>query len=86
MAGIDLKNKLFVVMFPIFLLLPIDHIMPPKNVFSPCVAFRVNGSPVKFANSKYVCCFPKAPKESVNSWNCWSVSSQMLVVVVVGAM
>ncbi|XP_061397474.1 uncharacterized protein LOC133333160, partial [Musca vetustissima] len=28
-----------------------DHIMPPKNVFSPCVAFRVNGSPVKFANN-----------------------------------
>ncbi|KAL9914095.1 shavenoid isoform 1-T7 [Glossina fuscipes fuscipes] len=28
-----------------------DHIMPPKNVFSPCVAFRVNGSPVKYANN-----------------------------------
>ncbi|XP_037812218.1 uncharacterized protein LOC119603982 isoform X1 [Lucilia sericata] len=28
-----------------------DHLMPPKNVFSPCVAFRVNGSPVKYANN-----------------------------------
>uniref|UniRef100_A0A1A9WP91 Uncharacterized protein n=1 Tax=Glossina brevipalpis TaxID=37001 RepID=A0A1A9WP91_9MUSC len=28
-----------------------DHIMPPKNVFSPCVAFRVNGSPVKYTNN-----------------------------------
>ncbi|XP_065369975.1 uncharacterized protein DDB_G0284459 [Calliphora vicina] len=28
-----------------------DQLMPPKNVFSPCVAFRVNGSPVKYANN-----------------------------------
>ncbi|XP_053965992.1 uncharacterized protein LOC128868192 [Anastrepha ludens] len=28
-----------------------DHIMPPKNVFSPCVAFRVNGTPVKYTNN-----------------------------------
>lgn len=27
--------------------------MPPKNVHSPCVAFRVNGSPVKYTHSKY---------------------------------
>ncbi|XP_036332487.1 uncharacterized protein LOC118743831 [Rhagoletis pomonella] len=28
-----------------------EHIMPPKNVFSPCVAFRVNGTPVKYTNN-----------------------------------
>ncbi|XP_067630710.1 serine-rich adhesin for platelets isoform X2 [Eurosta solidaginis] len=25
-----------------------DHMMPLKNIFAPCVAFRVNGSPVKY--------------------------------------
>ncbi|XP_064547956.1 uncharacterized protein sha [Drosophila montana] len=28
-----------------------DHLMPPKNVHSPCVAFRVNGSPVKYTHN-----------------------------------
>ncbi|XP_023159406.1 uncharacterized protein LOC101449223 [Ceratitis capitata] len=28
-----------------------EHLMPPKNVFSPCVAFRVNGTPVKYTNN-----------------------------------
>ncbi|XP_037941203.1 uncharacterized protein LOC119674150 [Teleopsis dalmanni] len=25
-----------------------EYLKPPKNIFSPCVAFRVNGSPVKY--------------------------------------
>ncbi|ALC41439.1 sha [Drosophila busckii] len=28
-----------------------DHLMTPKNVHSPCVAFRVNGSPVKYSHN-----------------------------------
>ncbi|KAH8261598.1 hypothetical protein KR044_012106, partial [Drosophila immigrans] len=28
-----------------------DTLMPPKNVHSPCVAFRVNGSPVKYSHN-----------------------------------
>jgi len=30
-----------------------EPLMPPRNVHSPCVAFRVNGSPVKYAHSEY---------------------------------
>lgn len=30
-----------------------DQLMAPKNVHSPCVAFRVNGSPVKYSHSKF---------------------------------
>ncbi|KAH8371401.1 hypothetical protein KR093_007197, partial [Drosophila rubida] len=28
-----------------------EALMPPKNVHSPCVAFRVNGSPVKYSHN-----------------------------------
>ncbi|XP_026836668.1 uncharacterized protein LOC6547170 isoform X2 [Drosophila erecta] len=28
-----------------------EPLMPPRNVHSPCVAFRVNGSPVKYAHN-----------------------------------
>ncbi|XP_054089877.1 uncharacterized protein LOC105221417 [Zeugodacus cucurbitae] len=28
-----------------------EHIVPPKNVYSPCVAFRVNGTPVKYTHN-----------------------------------
>ncbi|XP_029408035.2 uncharacterized protein LOC105230656 [Bactrocera dorsalis] len=28
-----------------------DHMLPPKNVYSPCVAFRVNGTPVKYTHN-----------------------------------
>lgn len=27
--------------------------LTPKNLFTPCVAFRVNGSPVRYLNSEY---------------------------------
>lgn len=29
-----------------------DHPAPLNNIFSSCVAFRVNGSPIKYTNSK----------------------------------
>ncbi|EDW02403.1 GH21972 [Drosophila grimshawi] len=49
-----------------------DHLMPPKNVHSPCVAFRVNGSPVKYSHN-----VPEVYFQPANSTTLASISDGM---------
>ncbi|XP_033234238.1 uncharacterized protein sha [Drosophila pseudoobscura] len=58
-----------------------EPLMPPRNVHSPCVAFRVNGSPVKYAHN-----VPEVFFQPANSTTLASISDGMTMreYVVIG--
>ncbi|XP_055836730.1 uncharacterized protein LOC129905304 [Episyrphus balteatus] len=54
---------------------------PPKNVFSPCVAFRVNGSPVKYSHNVSEVLFQSEATSTLASTSDGIMSTKEYIVI-----